>query len=157
MQRLRTHRDRLAIQEFHSGSIETVPGFEPKLSAKVISGSDWLYFDADQGHIRVNVKGMARTEDGVAIGFIYSGPIELNEYTKPFFAEDPKPKTIPFGSSSSLYATTTKQLGIFKVGDPKYKFLENSAFCSNGRFIFEGGQLTAESRISRTIPSTAMD
>lgn len=48
------------LQEFHSGSMETVPGFEPKISAKVISGSDWLYFDADQGHLRVNVKGMAK-------------------------------------------------------------------------------------------------
>lgn len=44
--------------------------------------------------------GVRRLQDVQFIGFIYSGPIEMNDYVKPFFAEGSTPKTIPFGSSS---------------------------------------------------------
>lgn len=44
-----------------TGSIESVPGFEPTFKAKVNFGADWLSFDPDGKHARVDVRGMARS------------------------------------------------------------------------------------------------
>ncbi|KAI4119148.1 MAG: hypothetical protein LQ345_000902 [Seirophora villosa] len=43
------------------GSIETIPGFTgPHISAEVVFGGDWIYFDPDQKQTRMNVKGIAK-------------------------------------------------------------------------------------------------
>lgn len=35
-------------------------GFEPKFKAEVVFGADWLEFDPDQKHARINMKAIAR-------------------------------------------------------------------------------------------------
>lgn len=43
-----------------TGTIETVPGFEPAFKATVNFGADWLSFDPDGAHGRIDLRGMAR-------------------------------------------------------------------------------------------------
>lgn len=45
----------------------------------------------------------------------------------------------------------------FETGTPELKELENSHWMGNGRFVLGENGLTVESRVSKVIPSTAMD
>ena len=47
-------------KETPTGIVETVEGFEPKFKANVVFGADWLEFDPDQKHARINMKAIAR-------------------------------------------------------------------------------------------------
>ncbi|KAI9785104.1 MAG: hypothetical protein M1816_000515 [Peltula sp. TS41687] len=132
-----------------TGSIKSVEGFEPKVDAQIVSGGDWLYFDADKKHARINVEGVAKTTEGTAFKFSYAGVIAINEGVKTIFEGRPESCTIPFGQG-----TTTHTM---QVGDPKLKVLENCTFVGNGRFVVEDGKVTAESRVSKVVASTEMD
>ncbi|KAI1444242.1 hypothetical protein F5Y02DRAFT_419335 [Annulohypoxylon stygium] len=43
-----------------TGTIESVPGFEPAFKATVNFGADWLSFDPDGTHGRIDLRGMAK-------------------------------------------------------------------------------------------------
>ena len=43
-----------------TGTLETVPGFEPAFKANVNFGADWLSFDADGEHARIDLRGIAK-------------------------------------------------------------------------------------------------
>jgi hypothetical protein len=47
------------IKETPTGTIETIEGFEPQFKGKVVFGADWLEFDPDQKHARINMKAIA--------------------------------------------------------------------------------------------------
>lgn len=47
------------VKETPTGTIETVEGFEPRFKGKVVFGADWLEFDPDQKHARINMKAIA--------------------------------------------------------------------------------------------------
>ncbi|KAK2749196.1 hypothetical protein FQN57_006811 [Myotisia sp. PD_48] len=132
-----------------TGTLKTVEGFEPKIDAKVVFGGDWLYFDPDKQRARVNLKGVAKTDDGASINFFYSGIANINEPIQAIFAGSPEAKTIPFGQSTTIHG--------FECGHPKYKFLENHSWVGNGRFVVGDGTLTVESRVSQVVPSKDMD
>lgn len=85
-----------------SGTIKSVPGFEPKIDANVVFGADGIYFDNDNTHCRINVKGIAKAEDGSPFSFAYTGIALLNEAILKTFAQDPDIKTTPFGQSSEF-------------------------------------------------------
>ncbi|KAI1338296.1 hypothetical protein F5Y15DRAFT_424989 [Xylariaceae sp. FL0016] len=51
---------RTASQGTPTGTIESVPGFEPAFKATVNFGADWLSFDPDGTHGRIDLKGMAK-------------------------------------------------------------------------------------------------
>ena len=53
------------MQNTPTGTIETVPGYEPAFKANVDFGADWLSFDPDGKHARIDLKGMARFVDGI--------------------------------------------------------------------------------------------
>lgn len=55
-----TVRFLLSTQEVPSGTIETVPGFEPAFRADVVFGGDWFSLDADGKYGRVNFRGIAK-------------------------------------------------------------------------------------------------
>lgn len=132
-----------------TGTIETVPGFEPAFKASVNFGADWLSFDPDGKHARINLRGMAKTEEGHPIDFRYKGVIACASDVMKIFNQDPEMKSVPFG-----YATGSHT---FLVADPKLKDLENSTFVSNGRIIVSETGLTVETRQSKVVPSTVMD
>lgn len=52
---------RAPVQTTPGGTITTVPGFTgPKVDAEITFGADWIYFDPDMKHTRMNVKGVAK-------------------------------------------------------------------------------------------------
>lgn len=51
---------RLAPQATPTGTIETVPGYEPAFKATVNFGADWLRFDPDGSHGRIDLRGIAK-------------------------------------------------------------------------------------------------
>ncbi|ROT41102.1 hypothetical protein SODALDRAFT_396764 [Sodiomyces alkalinus F11] len=132
-----------------TGTIKSVPGFKPEIDASVVFGGDWLYFDPDKSHARVNFKGIAKTKEGVPFSFYYGGIVRVDEGVGKVFAYSPEAKTIPFGSSTTAHT--------FEVGNTDLKVLENAHWVGNGRFILGETGLTVESRVSKVIPSTDMD
>lgn len=48
------------LQGTPTGTMESVPGFVPAFKANVNFGADWLSFDPDGKHARIDLKGMAR-------------------------------------------------------------------------------------------------
>ncbi|MCJ1359172.1 MAG: hypothetical protein MMC33_009172 [Icmadophila ericetorum] len=139
----------LFFQGTPTGSIESVPGFEPAFKANVNFGADWLSFDPDGKHARIDLRGVARTEQGHAIDFRYVGVIKMPPEVWKIFNMDSDMATVPFG-----YATGSHT---FLVADPALKDLENSVFVSNGRIIVHEKGLTVETRQSLVVASTAMD
>ncbi|CAG8904555.1 unnamed protein product [Penicillium egyptiacum] len=145
------------------GSISTVDGFSPSIDAEVVFAGDWLYFDPDQQHTRMNVKGVARTTEGEVsfkeafnktqltnhqgINFAYSGVSGVSPDLGAIFQG--QPKTIPFGLST---VNPT-----FEVGHPRLRLLENSTWVGNGRFLLDGDKLYVEVRISLVVASEDMD
>ncbi|KAI1101540.1 hypothetical protein F4804DRAFT_294866 [Jackrogersella minutella] len=131
-----------------SGTIQTVPGFEPAFKANVSFGADWLSLDSDLQHGRVDVKGIARTVEGHSIDFRYTGVIKLSPEVHKILGLASDAKTVPFGLSTCSHT--------FVVADPALKKLENSSFVSNGCFIISETGLIAETRLSIVVPSTDM-
>ncbi|KAL6851329.1 hypothetical protein ACO1O0_008457 [Amphichorda felina] len=138
------------IKQTPSGTIKSLPGFQPEVDADIIFGGDWLYFDPDKSHARLNFKGIAKTKAGAPFSFYYTGTITIDEKVGRIFAFDPTSTTIPFGNSTTLHT--------FEAGSPELKDLENCHWVGNGRFILgEGKGLIVESRISKVVASTDMD
>ncbi|KAJ8096593.1 hypothetical protein POJ06DRAFT_241250 [Lipomyces tetrasporus] len=137
--------------ETPTGSVETVEGFEPKFTAKVVFGADWLEFDPDQKHARINMKAVATTEEGKDISFGYTRIIELNEPVMKIFNQTPDSVGVPFGFSTGAHT--------FFSGDPTLKELENMTLVGNGRMLVdeETRAITVESRISKVVPATGFD
>ncbi|KAL4993014.1 hypothetical protein BDV10DRAFT_198666 [Aspergillus recurvatus] len=129
------------------GTISTVAGFCPVLNAEVVFAGDWLYFDADKQHARMNVKGVARTVDGDGINFSYFGVSRVSPELTAIFSG--QPRTIPFGLSTTH--------NTFEVGSPSLKELENSTWVGNGRFKSDDGKLLVEIRISQVVASNDME
>lgn len=100
-------------QETPTGSIETVEGFEPAFKATVGFGADWLSFDPDGQHARIDLKAVARTEDGHSISFGYVGVITLDDDLRKIFTASPDAKTIPFGNASAFNVSITSCLVAF--------------------------------------------
>ncbi|OOQ83532.1 hypothetical protein PEBR_34492 [Penicillium brasilianum] len=137
--------------ETPTGTIETVPGFEPQFSAKVVFGADWLEFDPDKKHARINMKAVATTTDDKDISFGYQGIIALNEAVMKIFNMEPDSVSVPFGFSTGSHQ--------FHSGDPALDELQNMTLVGNGRMLVdeETRVITVESRISRVVPATGFD
>ncbi|KAL0632292.1 hypothetical protein Q9L58_008812 [Maublancomyces gigas] len=132
-----------------TGTLISVPGFAHEVNAKIIFGCDYLYMDPDASKMRVNVNGVAKTDDDVMISFKYFGTHYLTDEMKQALAGGTQTVTMPFGQSTT-YLT-------FESGHEKYKDLENHTFVGNCRFIVVNGKVAVETRLSMVIPSTAMD
>ncbi|KAF2846073.1 hypothetical protein T440DRAFT_493013 [Plenodomus tracheiphilus IPT5] len=137
--------------ETPTGTLETVEGFEPKFQANVVFGADWLTFDDDKRHARINLKAVATTEDDKAIDFGYQGIIALNEEVMSIFNMEPTSKSVPFGFSTGAHT--------FQSGAEGLRDLENTTFIGNGRMLVneETRKITVESRISKVVPATGFD
>ncbi|KAL3473114.1 hypothetical protein BJX99DRAFT_261659 [Aspergillus californicus] len=129
------------------GTIATIPGFTPEVNARVLFAGDWLYFDADKQHVRMNVKGVARTLEGEGINFSYSGVSKVSPELEGIFGG--RPQTVPFGLSTLNM--------LFEVGSDRLKELENSTWIGNGRFLYEDGKVLVEVRIAQVVASEDMD
>lgn len=88
-------------------------GFEPAFKATVGFGADWLSFDPDGQHARIDLKAVAKTEDGHSISFGYVGVITLTDDLRKIFTASPDAKTIPFGNASTLGAFTATPWSYF--------------------------------------------
>ncbi|KAF2137748.1 uncharacterized protein K452DRAFT_235268 [Aplosporella prunicola CBS 121167] len=152
--------------ETPTGTLETVEGFEPKFNADVVFGADWLTFDDDKKHARINLKAVAveitffsSTKDDKAIDFGYQGIISLNEEVQSIFNMAPTSKSVPFGFSSTLSRRMQTGAHTFQSGGDGLRELENMTFIGNGRMLVneETRVITVESRISRVVPATGFD
>ncbi|KAL2862202.1 DUF3237 domain-containing protein [Aspergillus lucknowensis] len=132
---------------YAKGTISTIPGAAPEVNAQVLFAGDWLYFDPDKQHARMNVKGVARTLRGEGINFSYSGVSKVTPELAGIFSG--QPRTVPFGLSTMRV--------IFEVGSERLKELENSTWIGNGRFLYEEGKLLVEVRIAQVVASEDMD
>ncbi|KAK8037114.1 hypothetical protein PG991_001428 [Apiospora marii] len=136
-------------QEVPSGTVETVPGFEPAFKAVVTFGGDWFSMDADGKHGRVNFRGIAQTEDGQQIDVRTFGIIDTsNPAASKVFNLHPDMATVPFGHA----VARTEYL----VSDPKLKFLESTMLVGNARVIVDQTGVTIENRQSIVV-ATAVD
>lgn len=61
-----------------------------------------MHFDPDNEHGRIDLKAVAKTEDGQNISFGYVGVITMNEGLRKIFTMDPEMKTVPFGNASKF-------------------------------------------------------
>ncbi|KAI0157186.1 hypothetical protein GGR52DRAFT_577180 [Hypoxylon sp. FL1284] len=132
-----------------TGTVETVPGFEPAFKAKVVFGADWLSFDPDDKHARIDLRGIAQTEKGYAIDFRAAGVINITPEIRKIVTMDPTMATVPFGAITASHS--------FLSADPELKVLESKVFCSNSRFIVSEKGLGVETRQSLVVASTDMD
>ncbi|KAK9414816.1 putative Lipid/polyisoprenoid-binding YceI-like domain-containing protein [Seiridium unicorne] len=143
-----THTGSKAVHiEVGSGTIETVPGFEPAFKAELNFGADWFTIDHDAKYGRVEIRAIAKTTEGFPIDLRSQGVIELTPPMAKIFGMEPDMATVPFGSSTS-WATLT-------VADPALKSLENGLYAGNSRMIVDENGLTVEVRQSLIIASTA--
>ncbi|KAI1746504.1 hypothetical protein F4782DRAFT_63849 [Xylaria castorea] len=132
--------------EVPTGTIETVPGFEPAFKAKVVFGADWFTVDPDGSHSRIDLRGIARSESGHAIDFRAAGVVKMNPDIHKILSGDPSMASIPFGSITASHK--------FLVADPAMKIFENGVFVSNSRFIVSKTGLIVETRQSLVVAST---
>ncbi|KAL1639413.1 hypothetical protein SLS58_007994 [Diplodia intermedia] len=137
--------------ETPAGTIESVPGFEPAFKANFTFGADWLTFDPDRAHGRVNVRAVARTvDDDSPLHLSYNAVIRMTDDVWKIFGGSPDMVTVPFGLAVGHAS--------FLAGDPKLKVLENLAFATSGRIIVgEDKSLTVETRISKVVAPEVMD
>ncbi|KAL9126512.1 MAG: hypothetical protein Q9175_007906, partial [Cornicularia normoerica] len=83
-----------------TGTVESVPGFEPAFKANITFGADWLQFDPSGEYGRIEYRGIAKTEDGGhPIDFRYIGIITMTPDVKKIFNFQPDMRTVPFGFS----------------------------------------------------------
>ncbi|KAJ6153529.1 hypothetical protein N7470_006488 [Penicillium chermesinum] len=139
-----------------SSELTGFPSLQPALICKINVGEGNPIGDVSTGprfihfsRARVNFKGIAKTKEGVPFSFYYSGIVTVNEDIAKIFSYSPDAKTIPFGNSTTIHT--------FETGTPELKELENSHWMGNGRFVLGENGLTVESRVSKVVPSTAMD
>ncbi|KAI9730789.1 MAG: hypothetical protein M1818_008069 [Claussenomyces sp. TS43310] len=132
--------------EVSSGTIESVPGFEPAFKSEITFGADWFSIDHDAKYGRVDIRAIAKTQEGFAIDVRSQGVIQLAPPMAKIFNMEPDMATVPFGMTTSS-ATLV-------VADPALKVLENSVFAGNSRMIVDQQGVTVEVRQSLVVPST---
>ncbi|KAI1879708.1 hypothetical protein JX265_002662 [Neoarthrinium moseri] len=138
---------RLTHFECPTGSIESVPGFEPAFKADITFGGDWFSMDADGEHGRVDFRGIARTEDGNEIDVRVFGIVKMGPEASKLFNLQPDMATVPFG-----WITAKAE---YIVSDPKLKVLENSILVGNASAIVDANGVTIENRQSIVVATTA--
>ncbi|RKU46354.1 hypothetical protein DL546_001778 [Coniochaeta pulveracea] len=129
------------LDEVPSGTIETVPGFEPAFKATVVFGADWFSTDADGKHGRVDFKGIATTEDGHVIDVRTKGIIDMTApAAAKVFTLQPDMASVPFGHAAANVE--------YLASDPKLKFLEYSYFVGSAQIIIDEQGVTLGNRQS---------
>jgi hypothetical protein len=100
----------------------------PALSGEVLGGGgDWALVDSE-GWTRVDVRGQARTDDGVFLYFSYRGVIEPTEALV---------SAMRSGGETSFEDQYWRVSIEVETGDPRYRWLSQSALVGRGR-ICEG-------------------
>ncbi|TAQ86978.1 hypothetical protein B7494_g4681 [Chlorociboria aeruginascens] len=94
---------KLIHYETPTGTIETVEGFEPAFKANIVFGADWITYDPDGKHARIDLASIATTEDGGSIDYRYTGVITITEDVAKIFNMTPDAKTVPFGFSQVAF------------------------------------------------------
>lgn len=117
-----------AKQETPTGTLESIEGFSPAFKAKVNFGADWLRFDPDRAHGRIDLKGIARTEEGHSISFGYVGIIDMDEDVWKIFNMQPDMKTVPFGNAGLFTHPLVSLLFGLSIPTVPCDFLQNSSF-----------------------------
>ncbi|KAI0132732.1 hypothetical protein BJ170DRAFT_615143 [Xylariales sp. AK1849] len=130
-----------------SGTIESVPGFEPAFKADITFGGDWFSMDADGQHGRVDFRGIARTEESHEIDVRVYGIVKMGPEAFKVFNLQPDMATVPFG-----WITAKAE---YIVSDPKLKFLESSILVGNVRAVIDANGVTIENRQSIVLATTA--
>ncbi|KAJ5736901.1 uncharacterized protein N7483_002026 [Penicillium malachiteum] len=135
--------------EVPSGTVETVPGFEPEFKAEIVFGGDWFVMDADGKHGRVNFRGIAKTDDGHVIDIRTFGTVDMVPAAAKVFTLQPDMASVPFGHAAARIE--------YLVNDPKPKFLENSFLVGNAQVIIDETGVTIENRQSIVLTPTIQE
>lgn len=101
--------------------------FEGKrLAGKILTGgADWLLVGSD-GWGRLDVRVQCATADGAAIYVSYYGVLEMNEKVLRAVAE---------GSGTDWGDHYFRTQPRFETGDPRYAWLNHTAFVAEGRLL----------------------
>lgn len=95
-----------------------------RLKGKVLTGgADWLLIGAD-GFGRLDVRGQFQTDDGASIYVQYAGLVEMNQKVGEALAS---------GGSTDYGDQYFRTGPRFETGDPRYAWLNQSLFVSEGR------------------------
>ena len=102
--------------------------FEGKrLKGKILTGgADWLLVGAD-GFGRLDVRAQLATEDGATLYLAYEGLLEMNAKVQAAISE---------GKSATDFADQYfRAAPRFESGDPRYAWLNQTLFVSEGRVL----------------------
>ena len=98
----------------------------PAVGGEVLrGGGDWALVGAD-GWTRIDVRGQARTDDGALLYFRYRGVIEPTEALN---------AALRSGGSTEFGDQYWRASIEVETGDPRYRWLSQSALIGRGRLI----------------------
>jgi hypothetical protein len=103
--------------------------FEGKrLKGKILTGGgDWLLVGSD-GFGRLDVRAQAATEDGAILYLSYQGVVEMNAKVQAALSD-------PNSSATDFADQYFRAAPRFETGDPRYAWLNQTLFVSEGRIL----------------------
>ncbi|KAL0939090.1 uncharacterized protein CTRU02_205700 [Colletotrichum truncatum] len=128
-----------------SGALVSEPSYPLKIDAVFLHGSDYLRFDPDGGHARLEVSSALRDKaSGAVIRFDYSGTVDTSGASGKVLKGLEGAATTDYGE----IFTHAK----FETGHEALKELQNKVYVGSGRFILEDGKpIVVEYKISEVV------
>ncbi|QKX62844.1 uncharacterized protein TRUGW13939_10009 [Talaromyces rugulosus] len=116
------------------------------LKAQVLPGSgDWILTDpaTDVSHLDVRIQ--ARTDNGHSLYVHYNGKLKANDKVNKVLSFASDAKSTDYGDQE-WFATP-----IVETSDPNFKWVEESVFVAQGRFVVEESRSAVEYQIYRVV------
>lgn len=119
------------------------------LEAEVIpAGGDWLLINPEDNTAHLDVRlGLRSLEGGHSIYLRYEGVLRVDAKSFPQLTGGSNAKSTEFGEHEWFTSP------IFETSDPDFKWMENSSFVGEGRWVVEDGEIGIEYQIHRLRPS----
>ncbi|KAM5355851.1 hypothetical protein ACJ41O_002497 [Fusarium nematophilum] len=111
------------------GTLVSEPGYEPRLKATFVHGSDFLRRDPDGQRVRLDVSSVGRDEAGAMFRFNYNGVVGMTGDEGKVIRGDGNATTTGFGNAFVQAR--------FETDNPLLKALEDRMYVGSGRFIVE--------------------
>ncbi|OAA68553.1 Outer membrane protein, beta-barrel [Niveomyces insectorum RCEF 264] len=116
----------------HRVIVPIVSGFlnGPNFEAEIVpGGGDWILRDPSTGVAHLDVRTMARTADGHSTYIHYSGVLKIDEKAGEVLSWSPSAKSTNFGDHHWFSGP------IMETSDPKMKWIEDTLWVGEGRFV----------------------
>ncbi|KAL2209928.1 hypothetical protein CC79DRAFT_1365346 [Sarocladium strictum] len=129
----------------YSGSIISAPDYPYQIHARFIHGADYLRLDADDRHVRLDVRATAQdTDTGGLLLLNYNGIVDITGDEGLIIRGDDNAHTTGFGNAFVQVR--------FETVDSCLQPIENKLYVGSGRFIVAEGQpIIVEYKISEVV------